>query len=131
MGNSIKVMIADDHILMREGIKQLLEFDGKIEVIAEANDGEECLEKLKTVKPEVLLLDINMPKKNGIEVLKSIRNQNLKVKVLILTVHNEIEYLLKAVDIGVDGYILKDSESAELKRAIMTVLEEKVISNRV
>ena len=123
MGNSIKVMIADDHILMREGIKQLLEFDGKREVIAEANDGEECLEKLKTVKPEVLLLDINMPKKNGIEVLKSIRNQNLKVKVLILTVHNEIEYLLKAVDIGVDGYILKDSESAELKRAIMTVLE--------
>ncbi|MEZ3427919.1 MAG: response regulator transcription factor [Lachnospiraceae bacterium] len=123
MGNSIKVMITDDHILMREGIKQLLEFDGKIEVIAEANDGEECLEKLKTVKPEVLLLDINMPKKNGIEVLKSIRNQNLKVKVLILTVHNEIEYLLKAVDIGVDGYILKDSESAELKRAIMTVLE--------
>lgn len=116
-------MITDDHILMREGIKQLLEFDGKIEVIAEANDGEECLEKLKTVKPEVLLLDINMPKKNGIEVLKSIRNQNLKVKVLILTVHNEIEYLLKAVDIGVDGYILKDSESAELKRAIMTVLE--------
>ena len=123
MANSIKVMIVDDHILMREGIKQLLEFDGKIEVIAEANDGEECLEKLKTVKPEVLLLDINMPKKNGIEVLKSIRNQNLKVKVLILTVHNEIEYLLKAVDIGVDGYILKDSESAELKRAIMTVLE--------
>lgn len=132
MGNSIKVMIADDHILMREGIKQLLEFDGKIEVIAEANDGEECLEKLKTVKPEVLLLDINMPKKNGIEVLKSIRNQNLKVKVLILTVYNEIEYLLKAVDIGVDGYILKDSESAELKRAIMTVLEgESYIQSRL
>lgn len=123
MRNSIKVMIADDHILMREGIKQLLEFDGEIEVIAEANDGEECLEKLKTINPEVLLLDINMPKKNGIEVLESIRNQNLKVKVLILTVHNEIEYLLKAVDIGVDGYILKDSESAELKRAIVTVLE--------
>lgn len=123
MKKSIKVMIADDHILMREGIRQLLEFDGEIEVIAEANDGEECLEKLKTIKPEVLLLDINMPKKNGIEVLESIRNQNLKVKVLILTVHNEIEYLLKAVDIGVDGYILKDSESAELKRAIITVLE--------
>lgn len=123
MRDSIKVMIADDHILMREGIKQLLEFNGEIEVIAEANDGEECLEKLKTINPEVLLLDINMPKKNGIEVLESIRNQNLKVKVLILTVHNEIEYLLKAVDIGVDGYILKDSESAELKRAIVTVVE--------
>lgn len=123
MENSIKVMIADDHILMREGIRQLLEFDGTIEVIAEANNGEECLEKLKTIKPEVLLLDINMPKKNGIEVLESIRKQNLKVKVLILTVHNEVEYLLKAVDIGVDGYILKDSESAELKRAIVTVSE--------
>lgn len=123
MENSIKVMIADDHILMREGIRQLLEFDGTIEVIAEANDGEECLEKLKTIKPEVLLLDINMPKKNGIEVLESMRKQNSKVKVLILTVHNEIEYLLKAVDIGVDGYILKDSESAELKRAIVTVSE--------
>lgn len=123
MKNSIKVMITDDHILMREGIKQLLEFDGEIEVIAEASDGEECLEKLKTINPEVLLLDINMPKKNGIEVLESIRNQKLKIKVLILTVHNEIEYLLKAVDIGVDGYILKDSESAELKRAIVTVVE--------
>lgn len=75
------------------------------------------------VKPEVLLLDINMPKKNGIEVLQEIKDRNLDVKVLILTVHNEVEYLLKAVDIGVDGYILKDSESAELKRAIQVVLK--------
>lgn len=115
---SIKVMIADDHVLMREGVKQLLEFDGSIEVIAEAADGLECLESLKSVKPDVLLLDINMPNKNGIEVLKEIKSNNIDVKVLILTVHNEVEYLLKSVDIGVDGYILKDSESAELKKAI-------------
>ena len=63
-----------------------------------------------------------MPKKNGIEVLQEIKNRNINVKVLILTVHNETEYLLKAVDIGVDGYILKDSESAELKKAINAVL---------
>ena len=119
---SIKVMLADDHVLMREGIRQLLEFDGSIDVIAEANDGEECLEKLNAVKPQVLLLDINMPKKNGIEVLEDIKKKNIDVKVLILTVHNEIEYLLKAVDIGVDGYILKDSESAELKKAINSVI---------
>lgn len=111
-------MLADDHILMREGIRQLLEFDGSIEVIAEANDGEECMEKLQEVKPQVLLLDINMPRKNGIEVLEEIKKANMDVKVLILTVHNEVEYLLKAVDIGVNGYILKDSESAELKKAI-------------
>ena len=89
---SIKVMLADDHVLMREGIRQLLEFDGMIEVIEEANDGIECLEKLEKSKPDVILLDINMPKKNGIEVLKEIRIKNLPVKVLILTVHYKILY---------------------------------------
>lgn len=122
---SIKVVLADDHILMREGIRQLLEFDGSIEVIGEANDGMECIEVLEKVKPDVLLLDINMPKKNGIEVLEDIKKKKLSVKVLILTVHNEIEYLLKAVDIGVDGYILKDSESAELKKAINAVMNDE------
>ena len=119
---SIKVMIADDHILMREGIKQLLEFDGSIEVIGQAGDGNECLELLKTVHPDVLLLDINMPNKNGIETLQEIRDKKMNVKVLMLTVHNEVEYLVKAVDIGVDGYILKDSESLELKKAIQAVM---------
>jgi Response regulator containing a CheY-like receiver domain and an HTH DNA-binding domain len=118
----VKVMLADDHLLMREGIRKLLEFDGKIKVVDEAGDGEECLEKLKYSNSEVLLLDINMPKKNGLEVLKIIRDEKINVKVLMLTVHNEIEYLLKAVDIGVDGYILKDSESVELKRAINIVM---------
>lgn len=120
---NIKVMLADDHVLMREGIRQLLEFDGSIEVIGEASDGEECLQKLEKVKPNVLLLDINMPKLNGIEVLEEIKRKKINVKVLILTVHNEVDYLIRAVDIGVDGYILKDSESAELKKAIMTVMD--------
>lgn len=119
---SIKVMLADDHILMREGIRQLLEFDGSIEVVDEASDGEECLDKLVTSKPQVLLLDINMPKKNGIKVLEEIKKNRMDVKVLILTVHNEVEYLIQAVDIGVEGYILKDSESAELKRAINAIV---------
>lgn len=117
----IQVMIADDHSLIREGIKQLLEFDGSIEVIEEASNGIECLQKLEFVSPDVLLLDINMPEKNGIEVLQELKNRNSKVRVLILTVHNELEYLLKAVDIGVDGYILKDSESSELKKAIQCI----------
>lgn len=120
---SIKVMITDDHVLMREGIKRLLELDGEIEVIGEANDGVECLQLLKELKPEVLLLDINMPNKNGIEVLQEIRKKKTSMKVLILTVHNEVEYLVKAVDIGVDGYILKDSESSQLKKAIYSVVD--------
>ena len=120
---AVKIMIADDHSMIREGLKNLLELDGDIQVIAEAVDGEDCLEKLQLVKPDVLLLDINMPKKNGIEVLEYIKQNKIPVKVLILTVHNEVEYLLKAVDIGVNGYVLKDSESAELKKAIFTVAD--------
>ncbi len=119
---SVKVMISDDHVLIREGIKQLLEFDGDIEIIAEANDGLECLSVLRHVLPDVLFLDINMPHKNGIEVLQEIRNENIPVKVLILTVHNEIDYLVRAVEIGVDGYLLKNSGSAELKKAIHSVI---------
>ena len=120
---AIKIMIADDHSMIREGLKNLLELDREIQVIAEAVDGEDCLNKLQVVKPDVLLLDINMPKKNGLEVLKSLKSKKSKLKVLVLTVHNEIEYLMKAVDIGVNGYVLKDSESAELKKAIFTVAE--------
>ena len=120
---AVKIMITDDHSMIREGLKSLLELDGDIEVIAEAENGEECLQKLLTVKPDVLLLDINMPKMNGLEVLKSLKDAKSKVKVLVLTVHNEIEYLMKAVEIGINGYVLKDSESAELKKAIYTIYD--------
>ena len=120
----INVMLADDHVLIREGIKQLLEFDGSMKVIAEASDGIECLEKLKNVKPDILLLDINMPNMNGIDVLKELKEKNDPILVLILTVHSEVEYLVKAVDIGANGYILKDSGSAELKQAINAVIDE-------
>lgn len=120
---AIKIMIADDHSMIREGLKSLLELEGDIQVVAEAEDGVDCLEKLKICTPDVLLLDINMPRKNGLEVLQTLKSLKSKVKVLVLTVHNEVEYLMKAVDIGVDGYILKDSESAELKKAIFSIVE--------
>ena len=119
----VKVIIADDHKMVREGIKQLIEFSGNIQVIAEAGNGLECLEKLEKDLPDVLLLDINMPEMNGLEVLKYIRKNKIKTKVLILTVHNEIEYLVNAVDLKVDGYILKDSESEVLKSAIYSVCD--------
>jgi len=117
----IKIMITDDHPIIREGLKNLLELDGDIKVIAEAVDGQDCLSKLENVNPDVLLLDINMPLMNGLEVLKNLKLRKNKVKVLILTVHNEVEYLLKAVEIGINGYVLKDSESAVLKKAIVSI----------
>ncbi|BCK01908.1 response regulator [Anaerocolumna chitinilytica] len=119
--NSIRVVISDDHKMIREGLKQLLELEGDIVVVGEAGDGIECLEQLESKKPDVLLLDINMPRMGGLKVLEKLREMKHTTKVLILTIHNEIEYLLKAVEIGVNGYILKDSESDLLRRAIFAV----------
>ena len=118
----VKIIIADDHSMVREGLKQLLELEGDIKVIGEASDGEDCLKLLQRVVPQILFLDIDMPKINGLEVLKKIKEKKIDLKVIILTVHNEIEYLLKAVEIGIDGYILKDSDSAQLREAIFTVI---------
>lgn len=119
----ITVMIVDDHKMIREGLKRVLEFNGDIEVVAEANDGKECLKVLKETnpKPDIILLDINMPFMNGMDVLQVLKKRKLKSKVILLTVHNEIEYLLGAVDLGIDGYVLKDSDSTELLRAIKVV----------
>ena len=119
----IRVLIADDHKMVREGLRRILEFDGEIQVIDEADNGEECIKKIRSSKPDIVLLDINTPVMNGIEALQEIRKKKLKTKVIILTVHNEIEYLLRAVDIGIDGYVLKDSDAHELIRAVTSVYE--------
>ncbi|WP_276929800.1 response regulator, partial [Herbinix luporum] len=122
MSKPINIMIADDHSMVREGIKQILELDGYIKVVAEAGNGRECIETLDDSITDVLLLDINMPNMNGLKVLQHLREKKSKIKILILTIHNEVEYLIKAVEFGVDGYVLKDSSSSVLKTAICTVL---------
>lgn len=117
----INVLLADDHSMIREGLKQLLELDGDIRVVGEAGNGEVCLRLIDSLQPDVVLLDINMPELNGLEVLERLRNKGSKQKVLILTIHNEVEYLMRAIEIGVSGYLLKDSESSVLKKAIFAV----------
>lgn len=119
----VNIIIIDDHSLVREGIKQLLELDGDIKVIGEAGNGEEGIELIQTTNPDVVLLDINMPIMNGLQMLQKLKEYKLQVKVLILTIHNEIEYLAKAVEIGINGYVLKDSDSEILKKAIFTIHE--------
>lgn len=117
----ISIIIADDHLMVREGIIQLLELEGDIKCIGEAGDGLECVNLIQNSEPDVVLLDINMPKLNGLQVLDYINKNKIKTKIIVLTIHNEIEYLLKAVDIGVNGYVLKDSNSSVLKSAIYAV----------
>ncbi len=122
---STRVMIADDHVLVRQGLRQLLEYDGTMEVVSEAGNGKECIEKCIDVLPDILLLDINMPELNGLEALKTLKEKNVPVKILILTIHNEVEYLVNAIEMGVEGYILKDTEYEELKKAITTIMNGK------
>lgn len=116
-----KVIIIDDHVMVREGIKQLLEIDGDIIVVGEAGNGEEGLQIMEQTDPDVILLDINMPKMNGLEVLQKIKESGIKRDVLILTIHDEVEYVKKAMEIGVRGYVLKDSSLEILRKAIFTV----------
>lgn len=119
----IKVLIADDHKMVREGLKQLLEIDGDIEVIGEAGDGYECLNLTNKTNPDVVLLDLNMPNLDGLQVLNIMKQQKMPCKIIVLTIHNEVDYLLNALDAGCDGYVLKDSDFDTLKSAVMTVYE--------
>lgn len=119
--NKIKIFIADDHLMVRQGLKQLLELGEEIEVVGQAGDGDLAIKEILELNPDVALIDINMPITNGIEVTKILKDKNCKTKIVILTIHNEIEYLLKAIDEGADGYILKDSDFDILIEAIKSV----------
>ena len=114
----INVLLVDDHKMLREGIKQLLEFDSEIKVISSAQTGKECLSLLEENKPDIVLLDINLPDTSGIKLIKDIKKRSKTIKVMMLTVHNEVEYLVDSLDGGADGYILKDSGAEELIKAI-------------
>ena len=102
----ITAILADDHVLVREGLKQILEFDGSIKIIGEASNGQECIDLLKTISPDIVLLDINMPILNGLEVIEKLHMESKYPKILLLTVHNEIEYVIRAIELGINGYIL-------------------------
>lgn len=117
----INVLLADDHMMVREGIHQLLELEDNISVVGEAGDGIECIDAIYKLRPDVVILDINMPKMDGLSVLKKIRESNIGCKIIVLTFYNEIGIVQDAVKSGANGYILKEADSALLVKAINIV----------
>jgi DNA-binding NarL/FixJ family response regulator len=119
----IKIVIADDHSLLRQGIKNVLELEPDFQVIGEAGDGEESIRKVLELDPDIVLLDINMPKLNGLEVTRRLRDAGADAKVIILTIHDDENYVLEVIKAGAAGYLLKDIEPGMLMKAIRTVQE--------
>lgn len=121
MNTIIRVVLADDHVFVRDGIKSLLENEGNIEVVGEAMDGFEAFEVVTATKPDLLITDIRMPNLNGIELLEKLRSENIDVKIIMLTMHESEEYVLKSLKAGADGYLLKGSGKEEFLKALYTV----------
>lgn len=117
----IKVLIADDHSLVRQGIKQILELEEDIVVVAQAPNGEEAVKLAVEYSPDVILMDINMPGMNGVQAIKEIKQKNLSSRIIVLTIHEDREYLFKTINMGAEGYVLKDSDSDVLIEAIRSV----------
>jgi DNA-binding NarL/FixJ family response regulator len=123
MSNTIRVVLADDHVFVRDGIKSLLENEANIEVVGEATDGLEALKMVEINQPDLLILDIRMPNLTGIEVVEKLRSQNNLVKIVMLSMHESEEYVLKSIKAGADGYLLKGSSKEEFLKALHTVSE--------
>ncbi|MDQ3228497.1 MAG: response regulator transcription factor [Pseudomonadota bacterium] len=114
----MRILIADDHTMVRESLVSLLQADGEVQVVAQAADGIEALEKAVQTRPDIVITDLSMPRLNGIELVRRLREALPDTRVLVLTMHQEDEYVLQAVRAGASGYLVKDSAGAELLAAL-------------
>lgn len=114
-------MIADDHSLVRKGLTQILELEQDIEVIAQADNGKDAVEKAMELNPDIVLMDINMPIQNGMVAIKQLKDRGCLSQIIVLTIHEDREYLLKSVKAGAAGYVMKDAEADNLIEAIRSV----------
>jgi DNA-binding NarL/FixJ family response regulator len=117
----IRVVIADDHTILREGLRQLLTSASDMEVVGEAADGHEALARVRNLDFDVLLLDMSMPGKSGIELIKQVKSEKPKLRVLVLSMHEETQYAVRAIKAGASGYVTKDSAGTQLVTAIRKV----------
>ncbi len=129
---SVKLIIVDDHQMFREGLVNLLSASGKVEVLAQAKNGKEAVEKALQLKPDVVLMDIGIPIMNGVEATKKILQEDTDIKVLALSMYENKEYIKDILDAGASGYILKNSPFDQLLSAILSVSEgNKYLSKKV
>jgi DNA-binding NarL/FixJ family response regulator len=129
---ALRIVLADDHRLVRAGVRALLEKIRVGEVIAEASDGREALELVAEHRPDILLLDIGMPNLNGLDAIERIKKRSPGTKMIILSMHTNEEYVVRALRSGVSGYLIKDSAVDELERAIQNVAAGKTyLSKRI
>ncbi|WP_421831012.1 response regulator transcription factor [Larkinella sp.] len=119
----IRILVADDHSVVRKGVRTLLEDEADIEVVGEAPDGDEAIDLIPVVKPDVLFLDITMPRMSGIEALQIITQQYPKIRILMFSMHNNKDYILKSVQYGAAGYLQKDTDREEILRAVRAVVD--------
>src|SRR5512146_3141300 len=131
-GNRIRLVVVDDHALFRRGLVGLLKDMLEFEVVGEAEDGLEALELIVKTRPDVVLMDVNMPRMDGIQAVQSLRSQRVDAHVLMLTISQDDEDLLGAIQAGADGYLLKNTEPEELRRSILRVAQgQEVLSPEV
>lgn len=121
MNNEISVLIADDHPIFRQGLRQIIESDRQIKVVAEAADGEQALSCLRESRAAIAVLDLTMPLKDGFAVARAARDERFPVAIIFLTMHRDEHYLNAALDLGVRGYVLKDSAATEVVSCIKEV----------
>jgi two-component system response regulator NreC len=123
--STVRVLVADDHTIIRSGLRHLIEKESDIEVAGEAADGREALELTEQLRPDVVLLDITMPKLNGIDVSRQIAAKLPKISIIILSMHSDESYVLKSLKAGARGYLLKDSAESDIINAIRAVSRGK------
>ena len=125
MGEKYKIVIAEDHTILREGLRALLSADPDLEIVGEAEDGQEAIRCVEKLKPSLVLMDLSMPRMNGMDAIREIKKRSPETRILALTVHKTDEYIVATLQAGADGYVLKDSTNAELKMAIKSALGGK------
>lgn len=125
MMTKVKIVIADDHPIVRQGLRQMIETDPRFNVVGEAGDGEEALCLIETSRPDIAVLDIDMPRGGGFDIVRALRQKKSAVRIIFLTMHSEEEIFQTAMDLGVEGYVLKDSATTDIVAGIKSIAAGK------